>query len=157
MTVSSPADGLAPADRSDAEQLVRRYYQVVADLESTERDLLKLVSPDLQLIEHPNPIAPRGAVHDLQGALGGFHAGKALLREQQFDVRDVIVAGDHVVVRACWRGVVGVDAGPYFAGQELSAQVAGILQIRGGLVTRHETYDCYNPIEAAPPTPSPIA
>lgn len=52
-------------------------------------------------------------------------------------------------VRATWRGVVGVDAGPYRAGQQLIAHMAGLLAVRDGVVVEHETFDCCEPLSTA--------
>ncbi|MFB9445577.1 nuclear transport factor 2 family protein [Dactylosporangium vinaceum] len=133
----------------DVESVVRRYYAVVADLSSTEHDLRALLSPDARITEHPNAVTPAGAVRDRAGTVAGFRAGKALLREQSFDVHEVFSAGPRAAVRATWRGVVDVDAGPFRAGQELVAHVAALLTVRDGVVVDHETFDCYEPFTAA--------
>jgi ketosteroid isomerase-like protein len=39
-----------------------------------------------------------------------------------------------------------VDAGPFRAGQQLVAHIAGLLTVRGGRIAEHETFDCYEPI-----------
>lgn len=128
------------------EDVVRRYFATVSDLASDEATLRSLVAPDLRVTEHPNAITPRGAVRDLEETVAGFRAGKALLREQEFDVHEVLTSGDRAAVRATWRGVVGVEAGPYRVGQELVAHVAAVLTVRDGLVVEHETFDCYQPL-----------
>lgn len=127
------------------EDVVRRYYATVADLSSDEDDLRPLLADDLRVTEHPNRLVPQGAVRDRAGTLAGFRAGKGLLSVQTFDVHEVLVNGPRAAVRATWRGVVGVDAGPFRAGQELVAHVAGLLTVRGGAVVEHETFDCYEP------------
>ena len=125
------------------EDVVRRYYATVSDLGSDEADLRPLLSSAVRVTEHPNLVTPYGAVRGLEETLAGFAAGKRLLREQSFDVHEVLVDGDRAAVRATWRGVVGVDAGPFAAGQELRAQVAALLTVRDGVVAEHETFDCY--------------
>ena len=132
---------------TDVEDVVRRYYAIVSDLSSTEDELRPLLAPDVRVTEHPNAITPRGATRDLEATIAGFQGGKALLREQAFEVREVLVAGERAAVRARWRGVVGVDAGPYRAGQELVAHVAALLTVRDGVVVDHETFDCYEPLD----------
>ncbi|WP_345800112.1 nuclear transport factor 2 family protein [Microbacterium sp. AZCO] len=102
------------------------------------------------MIEHPNALIPAGAERDLAQTLEGFRRGKALLREQDFAVHDVIVDGDRAAVRATWRGVVGASAGPFREGQELLAHVAAILSVAHGAIIRHETFDCYEPFATAP-------
>lgn len=130
---------------SDVESAVRRYYDVVADLSSGAEDLQPLLAPDLHVTEHPNPISPNGGVRDRDATIQGFLAGKNLLREQSFDVHEIVVAGDRAAARLTWRGVVGVDAGPLVAGQELVAEIASFLTVRDGQVVEQETYDCYQP------------
>jgi len=127
------------------EQLVRRYYEIVSDLSSTEEDLAPLLAAGLTVIEHPNALIPAGAERDLMQTLDGFRRGKALLREQDFTVLDVIVDGERAAVRATWRGVIGASVGPFSEGQELIAHVAAILTVSGDVIVRHETFDCYEP------------
>ena len=131
------------------EDVVRRYYATVADLGSTAEELRALLSPQLRVVEHPNLVSPAGAERDLEQTLAGFVAGKALLAEQDFTVHEVLVSGERAAVRATWRGVVGIDAGPFRAGQELEAAVAALVTVRDGVVVEHETFDCYRPLAPA--------
>ena len=133
---------------ASVQDVVRRYYAIVSDLSSGEEDLRALLDPGVRVVEHPNAVTPRGATRDLEGTLAGFAAGKALLREQVFDVHEVLVDGERAAVRATWRAVVGVDAGPFRAGQELVAHVAALVTVREGVVVAHETFDCYEPLGA---------
>jgi ketosteroid isomerase-like protein len=133
---------------TDPASVVRRYYEVVADLGSSREDLLALLHPDVRIVEHPNPISPRGAVRDRDATVEGFLAGKRLLSEQSFDVHEVLVSGDRVAVRATWRGTVGEGRGGLAAGSEIVAQVAGLLTVTDGLIRDHETFDCYEPFGA---------
>jgi ketosteroid isomerase-like protein len=129
----------------DPEAVVRRYFAVVADLDSSADDLRALLAPDAVFVEHPNPISPRGARRTTEETLAGFTSGKALLSAQSIEVRDMIVLGERVAVRSTWRGTVGVEAGPLKPGDELVAHMGGFLTVRDGLVVEHETYDCYEP------------
>ncbi|MGY1687009.1 nuclear transport factor 2 family protein [Geodermatophilus sp. SYSU D00867] len=131
---------------TDVATVVRRYYATVADLAASEDDLRPLLDARLRVVEHPNAVTPHGATRDLAGTLAGFRAGKALLGEQSFEVHEVLTSGDRAAVRATWRGTVGVDAGPYRAGEELLAHVAALLTVRDGRVVDHETFDCYEPL-----------
>lgn len=136
----------APSE-PEIEDVVRRYYAVVADLASTEDELRPLLADDLRVTEHPNAITPTGAVRDLAETLAGFRAGKALLRDQRFDLKEVITTGKRAAVRATWRGTIGVDAGSLRAGSELTAAVAAWITVDGGRITEHETFDCYEPFD----------
>jgi ketosteroid isomerase-like protein len=134
----------------DVEKVVRRYFDVVADLSSTEEDLRPLLDPDLCVVEHPNAVTPRGAVRGVAETVAGFRSGKALLKEQSFDVHEILTVADRVAIRATWKGTIGVDAGPYRLGQGLVAHVAALITVRHGRVLHHETFDCYDPIKRAP-------
>ncbi|MCE0538024.1 nuclear transport factor 2 family protein [Kineosporia rhizophila] len=136
-----------PQTATDPGTVARRYYAVVSDLSSTEDDLRVLLSPAVKVVEHPNALTPRGATRDLEATLAGFRAGKALLSQQVFEVHEVLAAGPRVTVRAIWRGVIASDAGPFRAGQHLTAHVAALLTVQDAQVTEHETFDCYEPFD----------
>ncbi|MDF2143897.1 nuclear transport factor 2 family protein [Knoellia sp. p5-6-4] len=135
------------------EAAVRAYLDVVADLASTRDDLLAVLHPDVVFVEHPSPMSPHGRTHGRDGMVAGFLAGKDLLSEQQIDVQGVLVEGDRVAVQSTWTGVVRHDAGALAAGTRLTAHLAGFFTVRDGLVSRHETYDCYEPFPAPPQGP----
>jgi ketosteroid isomerase-like protein len=130
---------------SDAEDVVRRYFAVVADLESSEDDLRAVVAPDAEFVEWPNPISPQGHRRTAEDVLGAFQSGKALLSAQSIEVHDVLVLGERVATRSTWRGTVGIEAGPLKPGDELVAHMAGFITVRDGMIAEHETYDCYEP------------
>jgi ketosteroid isomerase-like protein len=136
---------------SDPAAIVRRYFAIVSDLQSTADDLKAILHPDLQVTEHPNAISPRGQVRDREQTVAGFEAGKRLLSAQTFDVHETIVQGDRVAVHATWRGTIAQAAGPLPAGAELAAHVAAVLTVRDDLIREHETFDCYEPLPAAAP------
>jgi ketosteroid isomerase-like protein len=130
---------------SSPEDVVRRYFAVVADLESSDDDLREVVAPDAIFVEQPNPISPNGHRRTADEVFGAFQSGKALLSDQTIVIHDVLVVGDRVAVRSTWRGTVGLDAGPLEKGTVLVAHMGGFITVRDGLVAEHETYDCYEP------------
>ena len=107
--------------------------------------LRSLFTSDATSTEHPNPIAPHGATHDVDQIVAASAAGAALLQSQRFDIRDVVEAGDLVIFRYTWTGVVGADRGPFSAGQEIVAHIAAFARIANGQIAGFETYDCYEP------------
>lgn len=144
--IASMHSGTADEPAADVEELVRRYFAVVADLASTADDLRPLLSADLRVVEHPNAVTPTGATRDLTDTIAGFHAGKSLLREQQFDIHEILAVDDRAAVRGTWKGTIRVAAGPYSSGQQLVAHVAAIVTTRDGQIIHHESFDCYEPI-----------
>jgi ketosteroid isomerase-like protein len=139
---------------NDPASVVRRYFAIVADLDSSADELLAVLHPAVRVTEHPNPITPRGAVRDRDAVVAGFVAGKRLLAAQAIDLHEVLVAGSRVAVRATWRGTIGQGPPSLPAGTELVAHIAAMLTVEDGSVREHETFDCYEPLpaeRAAPP------
>jgi ketosteroid isomerase-like protein len=132
------------------DHLVRRYFAVVADLASTEDDLRALLDPDVLIVEHPNAVNPHGSRRDLKATIAGFHAGKRLLRHQQFDIHEVLAVDDRAAIRATWKGTIGTITGPYRPGHQLVAHVAALVTFQDEQIVRHESFDCYDPITGAP-------
>jgi ketosteroid isomerase-like protein len=131
---------------SDPAAVVRRYFEIVADLGSSPDALLQVLHPALRVTERPNAINPRGAVRDREAVIAGFLAGKGLLAAQSIDVLELLVEGDRVAVRATWRGTVGAGTDALAPGAELVAHVAAWLTVVDGRIRSHETFDCYEPL-----------
>lgn len=94
---------MAETHDADTESTVRRYFQVVADLDSTEDELRGILHPDAVLRELPNPIAPNGHVRTVDETVARFLAGKSKLTAQSIEILEVLVAGDRAAVRSVWR------------------------------------------------------
>lgn len=103
------------------------------------------LAPDAVTIERPNALVPTGRVSDRAAMLAASTAGAGLLTGQSYDVHWARELDDTVAVRLTWRGTVARDAGPFRAGQELTAHIAQFVRVRDGLITEIETYDCYEP------------
>ena len=132
----------------DPASVVRRYFEIVADLDSSADDLLAVLHPTVRITEHPNLITPRGAVRDRDAVVAGFLAGKRLLAAQTFDLHEVLVSGNRVAVRATWRGTIAHAAQSIPVGTELVAHIAAMLTAEDGSIREHETFDCYEPFPA---------
>jgi ketosteroid isomerase-like protein len=136
---------------NNVEATVREYYRIVGDLKCTEEELRPIIAPDAVFTEHPNLIAPQGAVRTVEQNLTGFRAGRALLSDQTIEVLEVLVSGDRAAVRATWSGTVGADRGPFTVGTELTCVMAAFLTVRDNKISAHDTYDCYPPLPVAVP------
>ena len=138
----------------DPAAVVRRYFAIVADLDSPANALLEVLHPDVRITERPNPMSPRGAVRDREAAVAGFLAGKQLLTAQSIELGELLVSGDRVAARATWRGTIAHGSELLPAGSELVAHISGWLTVADGRIREHETYDCYEPLPSEQgPTP----
>jgi ketosteroid isomerase-like protein len=102
-------------------------------------------TPDVVQEEFPNRLVPNGATRDLEAMRQGRMRGKALLSFEQFELFSAMASGDTVAMELVWRGTVGVDAGPFVAGQTLRARFAIFLEFRDGRIARQRNYDCFDP------------
>ena len=131
---------------SDPGAIVRRYFEIVADLGSSADALLDVLHPDVRVTERPNALNPRGMVRDRDAVVAGFLLGKRLLARQTIDILELLVSGDRVAVRATWRGTIGEGTDALPPGTELIAHIAAWLAVEEGRVREHETFDCYEPL-----------
>jgi ketosteroid isomerase-like protein len=104
-----------------------------------------LLTDDATMIEHPNLVKPHGARVGLDQMLAASFVGARLLKDQRYEVVDVVDVDGLVVFRLTWSGTVASDVGPFAAGQELTAHVAQFVNVRDGKISSVETYDCYEP------------
>ncbi len=128
-------------------QTMLRFYDALAAGAAGE-DLRHHLAPDVVVTEHPNAIAPAGAVRDLEEMLDASVRGAGLLAWQRYDVREIEAHGDRVIARLDWSGEVAREAGPFAAGQVLRARVAQFARVADGRIRELETYDCYEPFGA---------
>lgn len=127
----------------DPRAIVLAYLRAV---ETTEPEAIEpFLHEDVQIVEHPNRIVPRGATYDRAGTMAAAARGRALLSAQRYRVREVIAEGERVVALVEWTGTLAHAAGPLPAGAELRAQICSVVHVRDGKIWRQEQYDCYAP------------
>jgi len=117
--------------------LLEDFFDAAARFD--EEALARILHPEARIAEMPNAINPEGTERDVAAAREAFARGKGLLREQSYDVHQVVQAGDTIAARATWRGTLAASE------QELKAHIATFTQVRDGKIFRHATYDCYEP------------
>lgn len=135
-------------DRTDVEQVVRRYYALLNQLEPDLTALDAVLSSKLRQIEHPNALAPKGLRRGKEQLLADQQGGDELLADQSFEILGVLVNGSRAAVRGVWSGTLRDAAGRLPAGTRLVAQVAAFLKVKDGRVVEHESFECYEPIGA---------
>jgi len=134
---------------TDPTAVIEGYLAVVSDMDADAGALAAFVHPDARFIERPNLVAPGGRSRDAACAAAAFGHSRRLLRENRLDVHEHVVAGERVVTRATWTGVLAIDAGPIPAGTEMRAECCMVFTVRDGLIHAQDNYDCYHPIEVA--------
>lgn len=130
-------------NRSPA-QAVRALLEAIERGQAGEA-LREFFTPDAETTERPNALKPRGDQVPLARMLTASQAGASLLSSQRYEVYELIEIGPRVIVRLTWSGVVARDAGPFRAGQALTAHIAQFIDTHEGRVRRIETFDCFEP------------
>ncbi len=109
---------------------MRRYYRVAGHLGADEAELAALLHPGVRIVEHPDPVTPRGAVRGRDETLAGFRSSRALLAEQGFALQEPVERDGRVAVRAHWSATIGVTRGALAAGTRPEAFIASFLTVR---------------------------
>src|SRR4030095_13866465 len=102
-------------------------------------------APDVVQEEFPNRLMPNGATRNLQALKEGRARGQALLASEHFEVLNAIASGEQVALEVVWTATIRQAAGPFAAGQTLSARFAIFMEFRDGLIVRQRNYDCFDP------------
>ena len=132
---------------TDPIAVVEGYLAVVSDMDAVAEDLAAFIHPDARFTERPNLVVPGGRRRDTACARAAFGHSRALLSENRLDVHEHLVAGERVVTRATWTGVLAIDAGRVPAGTEMRAECCMVFTVRDGLIHDQDNYDCYHPVE----------
>src|SRR5262249_10172957 len=115
--------------------ILRDFFDACSTFDSAA--LARVLHPDVRIRELPNLMNRDGGERDRARALAAFERGRGLLSAQSFDVHSAVVDGDTIAARSTWRGTLTAT------GQELTAHIASFTKMRGNLIYRHATYDCY--------------
>lgn len=145
--------GMAKSDEprpDDIEQLVRRYYALLNQLDPDLDALGELLGKKLTQVEHPNAVSPMGLRRGRRQLLAD-QAGGDVLTDQTFDVHDILIDGCRAAVRGIWQGTLAAGAGPVSAGTRLTAHVAAFITVKDGKIIEHETFECYESFGASGP------
>lgn len=130
---------------SEHEQLVRDLLDAISG-DAAAEEVAAYWHPDAEQVEYPSVMRPRGHTRGLAEMLEGYRAGSGLLRQQRYDVRNVVDDSEQVAVQLTWTATTAVDAGTLPAGTDLVAHVAIFYEFRDGRILRQGSYDCYEPV-----------
>jgi ketosteroid isomerase-like protein len=92
--------------------------------------------PDVQVVEHPNKLNPKGATYDRAAMRAAGERGAKLMASERYEVRALTCEGDRVVAQIAWTGTLR-------DGRAMHAQICSVIELRDGRVWRQEQYDCF--------------
>lgn len=125
---------------TDQIDIIRQYLAAIADGRLAQA--MDCLHPDVEQIEHPNAIKPKGDFRRLPQLAADFERGRAMFASQVYDVRHTIDAGDEIAVEVHWEGVLAKDTGPLPADARMAVESAMFFRLREGRIIRQTNYDC---------------
>lgn len=132
------------ATSSPQVDLVQRFIRAIES--GTHGDaLLEFLHPDVEQVDYPSLMNPKGGRRGLAEILAASTAGAGMIDEQRYDVRRVVASGDDLVVQVDWHGRVAKSIGTVPVGTRLHSNSVISLGIDGDRIRRIEAYDCYDP------------
>ena len=106
-------------------------------IESHDLDrVATFLHPDVQVVEHPNRINPKGGTYDAAAVRTAGERGKAAMASERYEVRALTCEGDRVVAQIAWTGTLK-------DGRSMHAHICSVIELKGGKVWRQEQYDCF--------------
>jgi ketosteroid isomerase-like protein len=128
----------------DALHIAQELFAAIENADLARLD--QLYAANAVQIEHPNRLLPAGATRGKAEILAAAARGSALMAEQKLAIEHAVVQGNHVALEAIWSARLGVDAPPLGlkAGSLMTARFAQFIELAGGRVVRHVTYDCFD-------------
>lgn len=125
-------------------QLVLDFLKMLEESESPER-FIDFYHPDVEQTEFPNAITKNTTVRTLKELKDAFGQGSKLLAKQEYEVKNLVAAGDTVVLECVWRGTLAIPLGSIPAGGQMTAHFAQIFEFKEGKIYRQRNYDCFLP------------
>ena len=123
---------------------VKAARRMLAAIETgDEATLRQIYAQDALQIEHPNRLKPKGDRRQIDKMMADFRRGKALLREEHYEVLEATSSGDIVALRVKWTGVVNVPVGALQPGDSMVCESGIFLRFQGDRVVEQHNYDCF--------------
>src|ERR1700722_5938197 len=119
-------ESLAALERGDSGESLRGFF-----------------ADDVEQIELPNRLNPKGQQSDLAGMLARSEQGKKVLRGQRYEIVSAIAQGERVAAEAIWTGVLAIPLGTLAEGAEMKAHFAMFFEFQEGKIRLQRNYDCF--------------
>lgn len=109
----------------------------------TGKELAIFFHEDVEQVEMPNRLNPKGTTSNLNMLLERAEQGKKLLKSQDYKVRNAIVQENTVIFEVDWSGILNVHVGTLNAGQTMRAHFAMFIDFKDGKIIHQRNYNCF--------------
>jgi len=113
--------------------------------ETRDGTMLGYYAPDAVQREFPNALTKAGATRTAADLLRGMEAGLKSVREERYELVNLVAHGDEVAVEVIWTAVLNVGFGSLAPGATMKAYLGIFLTWRDGKIVSQRNYDCIEP------------
>lgn len=129
------------AVEDDRVKAARRLFSAIES--GDEATLRGIYAENAVQVEHPNRLKPKGDRRRLDKMMSDLKRGKAMLREEHYEVLEATAAGEIVAVQVKWTGIVNVPVGALHPGDPMICESGIFLKFQGDRVIEQHNYDCF--------------
>ncbi len=126
-------------------KIIENYLKLLSDFNLERKEFEAILHPELEQIEYPNALTKSITVSRFEDLMRRMPAGKNLLKEQTFQIRQYLEKENTAVVEADWGATVRTDLGPFRENQNLKAYFCMIFEFKDNKIYRQKNYDCFEP------------
>ena len=118
-----------------------RFYTALQEGEG--ETMLGFYDEDVEQVELPNQLKPKGDRRGLAKMREDFARSRGILRSQTYAIKTLVCADDDVVVEAVWEGVLDVAIGKLEPGDTMRAHICNMFTLKDGKIVSQRNYDCF--------------
>ncbi|TGK25238.1 nuclear transport factor 2 family protein [Leptospira stimsonii] len=126
-------------------KIIEIYLKLLSDFNLERKEYEAILHPEIEQIEYPNALTKSITVSRFEDLMRRMPAGKNLLKEQTFQIRQYLEKENTAVVEADWEATVRSDLGPFRENQNLKAYLCMIFEFKDEKIFRQKNYDCFEP------------
>ena len=130
----------------DMVKAARRLFAAIE--QGDEQGLRTIYADNAVQVEHPNRLKPKGDRRGVDKMLADLKRGKAILREEHYEVISAAAQGDVAAVQVKWTGVLAVPVGALKPGDTMLCESGIFLRFEGDRVVEQHNYDCFEDFTA---------
>lgn len=131
--------------RASEQQALQTVRAFLATLQEGSGDALRFLTDDVEQLEQPNRLNPRGTTSDKAELQRRTGLARQIIRRQHYEIVSELAQGERVVIEARWTAELAVPMGSLNAGAAMKAHFAMFFELRDGLIHRMRNYDCFEP------------
>ena len=130
----------------DRVKAARRLFAAIE--KGDEAALREIYAENAVQVEHPNRLKPKGERREVGKMMADLKRGKAILREERYEVIEAVASGEVVACQVRWTGVLAVPVAALKAGDTMVCESGIFLRFADERVVEQHNYDCFEDFSA---------